>query len=204
MLSTFKQIPYNHPPIIFKYGSLLQLKNAFFRLSVQDQFSLLATNSKMVMNVLFHAFFDPRATLDDQILMLQSFWQDNRDIKHENVENETRVDVQLVQSFEQAKEEKCRNLMSLIGLMNMDYISLTLLVSLAFFDTNRVSGLEDPTQCQTTQKQLKRLLYRYLCARNGQTKAIECVPHYEHFLVTLQNMEDIAMPQSTLNMSDVL
>ena len=161
----------------------------------------------MAMNMLFHAFFDPRATLDDQILMLQSFWQDKRDIKHTNVQNESRVEFQLIKSYEQTKEENSRKLMQLIGLMNMDYISLTLLVSLAFFDTNRVTGLEDPVQCQTTQKQLKRLLYRYLCARNGQNKAIECVPHYEHFLVTLQNMEDIAMPQpplTTLNISDIL
>ena len=158
----------------------------------------------MAMNVLFHAFFDPRATLDDQILMLQSFWQDNRDIKHSNVQNETRVEFQLIKSLEQPKEERSRKVMKLIGLMDMDYISLTLLVSLAFFDTNRVTGLEDPVQCQTTQKQLKRLLYRYLCARNGQNKAIENVPHYENFLATLQNMEDIAMPQSTLNISDIL
>ena len=68
----------------------------------------------------------------------------------------------------------------------------------------RVTGLEDLTQCQTIQKQLKRLLYRYLCARAGNTQAIETVPHYEHFMATLQNMEDIGMPQSTLNLSDVL
>lgn len=68
----------------------------------------------------------------------------------------------------------------------------------------RVTGLEDLIQCQTIQKQLKRLLYRYLCARAGNTQAIETVPHYEHFMATLQNMEDIGMPQSTLNLSDIL
>lgn len=107
----------------------------FTGLTVQDQFSLLATNSKLVMNLLFHAFFDQRATLEDQILMLSSFWQDKRGIQTKP--NETRVEVQLIHSFEASKMLSLQKMLDLILAMKMDYISLTLLVSLAFFDTSR-------------------------------------------------------------------
>ena len=66
-----------------------------------------------------------------------------------------------------------------------------------------MTELDDIMQCQTIQKQLKRLLYRYLCARSGKSNAIDTVPHYEHFMSTLQTMEDIGMPQTTLNLSDI-
>ena len=108
----------------------------FTGLTIQDQFSLLATNSKLVMNLLFHAFFDQRATLEDQILMLSSFWQDKRDIQTEQTD-ESRVEVQFIHSFEAGRLLSLQKMLDLIGAMKMDYISLTLLVSLAFFDTSR-------------------------------------------------------------------
>lgn len=108
----------------------------FTGLTIQDQFSLLATNSKLVMNLLFHAFFDQRATLEDQILMLSSFWQDKRDIQTKQPD-ESRVEVQFIHSFEAGRLLSLQKMLDLISAMKMDYISLTLLVSLAFFDTSR-------------------------------------------------------------------
>lgn len=89
----------------------------------------------MVMNMLFHAFFDQRATLDDQILMLQSFWQDKRDFTSQHVDS-SRVDFELV-NYAMTSFSNFHKMLNLISAMKLDYITLTLLVSLAFFDTSK-------------------------------------------------------------------